>query len=106
MKTELGPDATGLGLDLSVRTGGQSGKHSLGGAALLPGLVPEVLPEGGAGVAEVASVGGFTQQYQVNVDPNRLRSYGIPISRVADAVRSGQQSKPAHACWSSAARST
>jgi Cu(I)/Ag(I) efflux system membrane protein CusA/SilA len=41
------------------------------------------------GVSEVASLGGFTQQYQVNVDPNRLRSYGIPISRVADAVRAG-----------------
>src|SRR5207248_8934442 len=42
-------------------------------------------------VAEVASLGGFTHQYQVNVDPNRLRSYGIPISRVAEAVREGNR---------------
>jgi Cu(I)/Ag(I) efflux system membrane protein CusA/SilA len=41
------------------------------------------------GVAEVASVGGFEKQYQVNVDPNRLRAYAIPIQRVAEAVREG-----------------
>ena len=43
------------------------------------------------GVAEVATVGGFVQQYQVNVDPNRLRSYDIPISNVAEAVRATNQ---------------
>ena len=41
------------------------------------------------GVAEVAPLGGFVRQYQVNVDPNRLRAYDIPISRVVEAVRSG-----------------
>src|SRR5206468_1969392 len=41
------------------------------------------------GVADVASVGGYTRQYQVNVDPNRLRGYGIAISQVVDAVRGG-----------------
>ena len=40
-------------------------------------------------MAEVAPLGGFTQTYQVNVDPNRLRAYGMPISRVVDAVRAG-----------------
>jgi Cu(I)/Ag(I) efflux system membrane protein CusA/SilA len=39
------------------------------------------------GVAEVASVGGFVQQYQVDVDPIRLRSYGVPLSAVVEAVR-------------------
>jgi copper/silver efflux system protein len=39
-----------------------------------------------AGVAEVASVGGYVQQYQIDVDPNRLRAYGIPLSGVIDAV--------------------
>jgi len=38
------------------------------------------------GVAEVASVGGTVQQYQVDVDPNRLRSYGLPLSAVVRAV--------------------
>src|SRR6478609_3377373 len=41
------------------------------------------------GVAEVAPLGGFGQQYQVNVDPSRLQAYGIPISRVVEAVRGG-----------------
>jgi copper/silver efflux system protein len=39
------------------------------------------------GVAEVAPLGGFVRQYQVNVDPNRLQAYGIPISKVVEAVR-------------------
>jgi copper/silver efflux system protein len=39
-----------------------------------------------AGVSEVASVGGYVQQYQIDVDPNRLRAYGIPLSGVVDAV--------------------
>jgi Cu(I)/Ag(I) efflux system membrane protein CusA/SilA len=39
------------------------------------------------GVAEVASVGGHVQQYQIDVDPNRLRAYSIPLSQVVDAVR-------------------
>ena len=41
------------------------------------------------GVAEVASLGGFVRQYQVNVDPNRLRTYGLSIQRVVEAVRGG-----------------
>ncbi|MDE2475413.1 MAG: efflux RND transporter permease subunit, partial [Alphaproteobacteria bacterium] len=43
------------------------------------------------GVAEVASVGGFVQQYQVVVDPEKLRAYGIPLSAVSDAIRASNQ---------------
>ena len=43
------------------------------------------------GVAEVAPVGGFGKQFQVNVDPNRLQAFGISISRVVEAVRSGNK---------------
>jgi Cu(I)/Ag(I) efflux system membrane protein CusA/SilA len=39
------------------------------------------------GVAEVASVGGYVQQYQIDVDPNKLRGVNIPISAVVEAVR-------------------
>ena len=39
------------------------------------------------GVAEVASIGGFVRQYQVNLDPNKLRAYNIPLSTVIDRVR-------------------
>src|SRR5581483_9819421 len=41
------------------------------------------------GVAEVAPIGGFTPQYQVNLDPLRLQAYGISVTAVADAVRAG-----------------
>ena len=41
------------------------------------------------GVAEVATIGGFGRQYQINLDPNRLRDYGITTQRVVDAVRGG-----------------
>src|SRR4029079_12693503 len=41
------------------------------------------------GVADVASLGGYVRQYQVNVDPDRLRAYGLGIDRVVQAVRSG-----------------
>ena len=43
------------------------------------------------GVAEVASIGGFVREYQVQVDPNRLRSFGIPLAEVVAAVRSANQ---------------
>jgi len=43
------------------------------------------------GVADVAPIGGHTRQYQVNLDPNRLRAYGIPVSRVVEAVRGGNK---------------
>ena len=51
------------------------------------------------GVAEVASVGGHVQQYQIDVDPNRLRSYGIPLSAVVAAVRAATSTSAA-TCWS------
>jgi len=89
VKTELGPDATGLGWVFQYVLKDQSGKHSLAELRSYQDWYLKYYLKAVPGVAEVASLGGFTQQYQVNVDPNRLRSYGIPISRVADAVRNG-----------------
>ncbi|MCK7476398.1 MAG: efflux RND transporter permease subunit [Candidatus Moduliflexus flocculans] len=78
----------------------------------LPGLVPALLPARSVpGVAEVAPIGGFGKQYQVNVDPNRLQAYGISISRVVEAVRGGNAEvgrpadrvRRARSTWSAAA---
>ena len=69
----------------------ESGTHSLGGLRSSQDWYLRYYLKAVPGVADVASLGGFTQQYQVNVDPNRLRSYGIPISRVADAVRASNR---------------
>src|SRR5882762_394585 len=89
VKTEIGPDATGLGWIFQYVLRDESGKLNLAQLRSYQDWYLKYYLKSVEGVAEVASVGGFTQQYQVNVDPNRLRAYGIPISQVADAVRAG-----------------
>lgn len=89
VRTEIGPDATALGWVFQYVLTDESGKHNLGELRSYQDWYLKYYLKAVPGVSEVASLGGFTQQYQVNVDPNRLRSYGIPISRVADAVRAG-----------------
>lgn len=89
VKTEIGPDATGLGWVFQYVLKDTSGKHDLAELRSYQDWYLKYYLKAVPGVAEVASLGGFTQQYQINVDPNRLRSYGISISRVADAVRTG-----------------
>src|SRR3984893_10851708 len=89
VKTEIGPDATALGWVFQYVLKDESGRYSLGELRSYQDWYLKYYLRAVPGVAEVASLGGFTQQYQVNVDPNRLRSFGIPISRVADAVREG-----------------
>lgn len=87
VKTEIGPDATGLGWIFQYVLRDDSKQHSLAELRSYQDWNLKYYLKAVPGVAEIASVGGFTQQYQVNVDPNRLRSYRIPLSRVVDAVR-------------------
>jgi Cu(I)/Ag(I) efflux system membrane protein CusA/SilA len=89
VKTELGPDATGLGWVYQYALVDTSGKHSLADLRSYQDWSLRYHLKSVPGVAEVAPIGGFTRQYQVNVDPNRLQAYGIPISKVAEAVRGG-----------------
>ena len=91
VKTELGPDATGVGWVFQYVLQDPSGKHSLADLRSYQDWYLRYYLKSVPGVAEVASLGGFGRQYQVNVDPNRLQAYGIPLSRVVDAVRSGNQ---------------
>ncbi|HEY1984724.1 MAG TPA: CusA/CzcA family heavy metal efflux RND transporter [Terracidiphilus sp.] len=91
VRTELGPDASGLGWIMQYVLEDDSGKHSLAELRSYQDWYLKSFLKKVPGVAEIATVGGFVQQYQVNVDPGRLRSYGIPISRVAEAVRSANQ---------------
>jgi len=91
VRTEMGPDATSLGWVFQYVLKDPSSQHNLGELRSYQDWYLKYYLKAVPGVAEVASLGGFTQQYQVNVDPNRLRSYGIPISRVADAVREGNR---------------
>ena len=89
VKTELGPDATGLGWVYQYVLVDESGSHSLADLRSYQDWYLRYYLKSVRGVSDVASIGGFVRQYQVNVDPNRLRAYNLPIKRVVDAVREG-----------------
>jgi copper/silver efflux system protein len=89
VKTELGPDATSLGWIFQYALVDTSGKHSLAEMRAYQDWYLRYYLRSVPGVAEVAPIGGYSQQYQVNLDPNRLRAYGIPMRRVVEAVRGG-----------------
>ena len=88
-RTELGPDATGLGWVFQYALVDRSGRHSLADLRSYQDWYLRYHLKAVPGVSEVASLGGFGRQYQVNVDPNRLRNYGLSIQRVVEAVRGG-----------------
>ena len=89
VKTEIGPDATALGWVFQYVLEDTSGTHSLAELRSLQDWYLRFHLKSVPGVAEVAPLGGFGQQYQVNLDPNRLRAHHIPIGRVVEAVRGG-----------------
>jgi Cu(I)/Ag(I) efflux system membrane protein CusA/SilA len=91
LKAEIGPDATALGWVYQYALVDTSGKHSLADLRSYQDWYLRYYLRSVPGVAEVAPVGGYTRQFQVNVDPNRLQAYGIPIRRVVEAVRSGNE---------------
>jgi Cu(I)/Ag(I) efflux system membrane protein CusA/SilA len=89
VKTEIGPDATPLGWVFQYALVDESGKNSLAELRTYQDFYLKYYLRAVPGVAEVAPVGGFGKQYQVNVDPNRLQAYRLSINRVVEAVREG-----------------
>ncbi len=83
----LGPDATGLGWVYQYALEDTSGRMSIADLRSLQDWNIRYALTGVPGVSEVASVGGFEKQYQVDVDPAKLLAYGIPITRVMTAIR-------------------
>jgi len=83
----IGPDATGAGWVYEYAIVDKSGKHSLADLRSLQDWHLRYALETVLGVAEVASIGGFARQYQVQLDPNKLLAYGIPLSIVIDKVK-------------------
>src|SRR5919109_478916 len=81
----LGPDATGVGHVFWYTV--ESPAHSLRDLRTLQDWFIRYQLNSVPGVAEVASIGGHVQQYQIDVDPNRLRAYNLPLSAVVGAVR-------------------
>jgi copper/silver efflux system protein len=83
----IGPDATGAGWVYEYAIVDKSGTHSLADLRSLQDWHLRYALETVPGVAEVASIGGFVRQYQVQLDPNKLLAYGIPLSTVIDRVK-------------------
>ena len=83
----IGPDATGAGWVYEYAIVDKSGKQSLADLRTLQDWHLRYALETVPGVAEVASIGGFVRQYQVQLDPNKLLAYGIPLSTVIDKVK-------------------
>ncbi len=89
VETELGPDATGVGWVFQYALVDDSHSRNLADLRSYQDWFLRYQLQAVPGVAEVAPLGGFVRQYQVNVDPDRMAAYGIPISKVIAAVRGG-----------------
>jgi Cu(I)/Ag(I) efflux system membrane protein CusA/SilA len=83
----LGPDATGVGWVYEYALVDDSGKENLAELRSLQDWTLKYALGSVKGVAEVASIGGFVKEYQVNVDPNKLIHYGVSLNDVIEAVR-------------------
>ncbi|KTD61115.1 efflux RND transporter permease subunit [Legionella spiritensis] len=87
VKPELGPDATGVGWIYEYALIDKTGQHDLSELTTLQNWVLKYELQTVPGVAEVATIGGMVRQYQVILDPNRLRAYGISLQRVKKAIQ-------------------
>jgi len=83
----LGPDATGVGWVFQYALVDVSGQHDLAELRSFQDWYLRYWLQSVPGVAEVASIGGFVKQYQVQVDPNKLQGYHIPLKKVIEAIR-------------------
>lgn len=86
-KAQIGPDATGVGWVFQYAVVDKSGKHDLAELRSLQDWFLKFELATVSGVSEVASVGGFVKEYQVLVDPVKLRAFDIPLSRVQEVIR-------------------
>ncbi|NOR72687.1 MAG: CusA/CzcA family heavy metal efflux RND transporter [Mariprofundaceae bacterium] len=83
---KLGPDATGVGWIYEYALVDKTGQHDLAQLRTLQDWYMRYPLQTVQGVAEVASIGGFVKQYQVEVDPNALAAFNIPLSKVKHAI--------------------
>jgi Cu(I)/Ag(I) efflux system membrane protein CusA/SilA len=91
VRPALGPDATGVGWIYQYALVDRTGQHDLAQLRSLQDWFLKFELQALDGVAEVATIGGMVKQYQVVVDPLRLRGYGISLMMVEEAIRRGNQ---------------
>jgi Cu(I)/Ag(I) efflux system membrane protein CusA/SilA len=89
VQVELARDETAIGWIFQYALIDKTGKNDLAQLRSYQDWYLRYALQAVPGVAEVAPIGGFVRQYQVNIDPNRLAAYNIPIDRVTEAIRSG-----------------
>ncbi len=87
----LGPDATGVGWVFQYALVDRSGRHDISELTSIQDWFLKYELQTVPGVAEVATIGGMKRQYQVVVDPDRLRAYGLPLKTIVQAIRRGNQ---------------
>ena len=90
-KPALGPDATGVGWVYEYALVDRTGQHDLAELRSLQDWFLKYELQTVPGVAEVATIGGMVRQYQVVVDPDKLRAFGIPLSKLKMAIKMGNQ---------------
>ncbi|MDE0453940.1 MAG: CusA/CzcA family heavy metal efflux RND transporter [Gammaproteobacteria bacterium] len=86
-RPQIGPDATGVGWIYQYALVDETGRTDLAQLRSLQDWFLKLELAGVDGVAEVASVGGFVREYQVLIDPNKLRAYDVSIRRISEAVQ-------------------
>lgn len=89
VRTELGPDATAVGWVFQYALIDESGTNSLADLRSWQDWYLRYYLKSVSGVAEVAAVGGYGKQFQVNLDPNRLKAYAVPLRKVVEALMAG-----------------
>lgn len=90
-RPQLGPDATGVGWVYLYALVDRSGQHDISQLRSLQDWFLRYELQTVPGVSEVSSVGGMVRQYQVQVHPDKLRAYGIPLSLIQNALREANQ---------------
>ncbi|MBT4962835.1 MAG: efflux RND transporter permease subunit [Francisellaceae bacterium] len=90
-RPELGPDATGVGWVYQYALVDETGKNDLSQLRSLQDWFLKYELQTAYGVSEVATIGGMVKQYQITIEPNRLRAYGIPLSHVKMAIQKANQ---------------
>ena len=90
-KPQLGPDATGVGWIYLYALVDRSGKHDISQLRSIQDWFLKYELQTVAGVSEVSALGGMVKQYQVQVNPDKLRAFGIPLSLIQKAIKQGNQ---------------
>lgn len=90
-KPQLGPDATGVGWVYLYALADRTGQHDLSQLRSIQDWFLKYELQTVKGVSEVSSLGGMVKQYQIQIDPEKLRAFGIPLSHVQTAINRGNQ---------------